>query len=202
MLSAVDLCNLALSHLGVSTEIANLETEKSKEAQACRRFYPVTRDEALRDFPWPFATAIGALALVEEAPTVEWGYAYRYPAACLAVRRILSGAGRVERPDTRIPYRIARDAAGLLILTDQPQAEAEWTVLVDDPQQYPPDFVAAVALLLAANIAPRVTGGDQFKLGALAFQKYLLSVDKARATAANEESADRPADSEFLTVRG
>ena len=202
MPAPVDICNLALSHLGVSTEIQTLETERSQEAQAARRFYATTRDQVLRDFPWPFASATAALALVEEEPTSEWAYSYRMPAGCLKFRRILSGAGRVETPDTRVPYRILGDDAGALLFTDQADAEGEWTRRVENTEHWPPDAVLAFSLLLASFLAPRVTGGDQFKLGARALQVYAVLIARAQAQAIGEESADRPAESEFVTVRG
>src|SRR4051812_32897245 len=92
----VGICNMALGHLAVGKAIGAL-TEASQEARACLRFYEQARDEVLRDFPWPFATTVEALALVAVQPTTEWGYSYRYPLNCLALRRIPSGV----RNDTR-----------------------------------------------------------------------------------------------------
>lgn len=213
MSADVDICNQALSHLGVSTEIQNLETDKTAEARACRRFYDDARDQALRDFPWPFATTSGTLALVTVNPTSEWAYAYRLPAECLAFRRLVTGrlgaftsdASCVDVPvpglTLRVPFRIARDAAGQLIYTDWPDAVGEWTTRVEDPTQYPPDFRLALSLLLATMIAPRVTGGDQFKLGARAYQLYQLEIGRAQANAANEEQPDPAPDSEFIRAR-
>ena len=37
-----ELCNLALSKLGISTFIADVDTEKSLEAQACRKWFDIT----------------------------------------------------------------------------------------------------------------------------------------------------------------
>ena len=76
--SKTEIANLAISHLGIGKTIANLELEKSQEAIACRRFYDTVRDSSLRDFPWPFAGKIQALALVSN----EWLYAYQYPSDC------------------------------------------------------------------------------------------------------------------------
>src|SRR5665648_440114 len=97
MSSATEICNMALGHLASGKEIANLETERSAEAIACRRFFDSARDAVLRDFSWPFATKIKALSLIEEDPNSEWAYSYRYPTDCLNFRRILSGT----RTDTR-----------------------------------------------------------------------------------------------------
>ncbi len=203
MSSVADICNMALSHLGVSTEIQNLETEKSKEAQACRRFYEPTRDEVLRDFAWPFATVIESLALVASEPNTDWGYAYRYPADALTVRSLWSGYSRKETQTTRIPYRISRDATGKLIYTDQVAANAvvEYTMKETDTERYPPDFVDALSLLLAAKIGPRVAGGDQFSLADRAFKMYWMRISEARANALNEEGQDQAPESQFITAR-
>jgi len=201
MASSTEICNLALSHIGVGKEIANLETEKSEEAAACRRFYDTARDEVLRDFTWPFATVMATLGLIEEDPNDEWSYSYRYPSDCLMFRRILSGQ-RTDTRDTRVPYKIAQDSSGTLIFTDQENAECEYTIREDDPLRYPPDFVLAFSFLLASYIAPRLTGGDPFKLGQRALQLYALQISKAQANAKNEEQPDIEPDSEFTRARG
>src|SRR5690348_7183990 len=136
MARTVDICDLALSHLGIALR-ANLVTERSEAARACRAFYATARDQVLRDFPWPFATRTTDLALVTAQPTTEWAYAYRYPAAAVAFRRILTGATRLDSQATRIPFRLARDDDGALVYTDQADAVGEWTERVEDAEQYP-----------------------------------------------------------------
>lgn len=193
--SATEICNFALSHLGAG-EISNFETEKSPKAVACRRFYDVALKATLRDFPWPFATKIAALGLVAEDPNEEWGFSYQYPVDCLKIRRILSG-NRVDTQDTRILYKIA----GTEIFTDKSQAVAEYTAITDDPLRYPPDFVLAFSLRLAAYVAPSVTGGDAFKLGDRVMQLYQIEISRAEATALNEETSDPQPDSSFILAR-
>lgn len=200
MASEVEICNLALSHLRIAPGISSLE-ERSEEARTCSLFYEQVRDEVLREFPWPFATRIVALALVEEQPTSEWAYSYRYPTDCLQARRVVSGAGRIETRATRVPYRLASDDAGPLIYADQAEAEVEYTARIDDPTHYAPDFVQAVALLLAFYIAPRVTSGDQFKLGDRALGMYRVKLHEAEANALEEEQPDPPAEGELTQAR-
>jgi hypothetical protein len=194
------IANLALSHLGVGKTIANVETEHSQEAAALRAFYDTARDESLRAFPWPFATRIVALALVEEGPNDEWAYSYRYPSGCLMFRRILSGT-RNDSRQSRVPYKISQDDAGLLILTDAAQAEAEYTVREDNIENYPPDFRMALSFLLAFYVAPRLTSGDPLGLGNRAFKLFNSALAQAAAAAANEEQPDEPPDSEMIRSR-
>jgi hypothetical protein len=202
MPSKTEISNIALSHLGVGKEIANLDNEKSQEAAACRRFFDEARNATLRAFAWPFATKFEALALVADPPTEtsEWGLSYRYPSDCACLRRIQSGI-RNETPQTRIPYKLGRDSQGELIYTDEPDAKVEYTLREEDPLRYPPDFVLAFSFLLASYIAPRVTGGDPFKLGTRAAQFYLQHITMAQANSANEAVIDRPPESEMIRAR-
>lgn len=199
--SKTEICNMALGHLAVSDEIQNFDTERTVQAQACRRFYDPTVEEVLRDFAWPFAGRNAALALVASNPTTEWGFSYRYPSDCLMFRKLLSGI-RTDAANTRVPYRVLSDAVGGLIYADLDSAVSEYTVRIADPTRFPPDFVTAVSYLLAVKIAPRVTGGDPFKLGDAAAQKYILFLSKAEKNAANEEQPDMQRESEFVRTRG
>lgn len=200
MLSDTAICNMALSHLGVGQSIANLETEKSQEAEACRVFFDVTRDAILRDFKWPHATKIQALELIEEDPNDEWAYSYSVPTNCLSFKRILSG----ERNDTRqsrVPYRMVQDASRFVIFTDQEDAIGEWVYLNEDFSHSPADFALAFSFRLAAYIAPRLTAGDPYKLGDRAMRLYQFEVGKAQSNAANEEQVEQEPQSEFIRER-
>lgn len=200
MASETEICNLALSHLGSGKEIANL-SERSQEAAACRRFYESSRDLVLREYHWPFARRIIAVGLVQQNPNSEWGFSYRYPSDCASIRRILSGL-RTDNAASRVPFLIGQDADGQLIYTDQGSAEIEYTKKETNTDRYPPDFVMALSLRLAAYIAPRITAGDPFKMGARALQLYMQQIMTADATASNEEQIDIAPESEFIRDRG
>lgn len=199
MSSILDIYNLALSHVAHGKEVGGL-TERSDEQRTCTRFYEQARDTTLRAFNWPFATKIAALGLVEEDPNDEWGYSYQYPSDCLKVRRILSGT-RVDTAATRVPYKIIDGTSGLLILTDQADAEIEYTIRADDPTKYPPDFVMALSFRLASYIAPRLTAGDPFKLGERCVRFFDFEIAAARGSAVNEEQPGQEPDNDFLSAR-
>lgn len=200
MASSTEICNLSLFHLGVGKEISNLETDRGQEALACKRFFELCRDAVLRDFPWPFATKIVALGLVSAQPNTEWGFSYRYPSDCLHLRRILSSL-RNDSRQSRVPYRIAQDDSGKLIYTDRENAELEYTVKITDPQRFDADFTLALSFRIAGYVAPRIAGGDPFKLGQRAFSLYTAEIEKARASAVNEEQVDEEVQSEFIRGR-
>lgn len=200
MATKTEIANLALSHLGVGKEISNLDTDQSSEGAVLRRFYETAKDSTLRDFNWPFATKFRTLALVSENPTTEWIYSYTYPTDCLKIRRILSGI-RTDTRQSRVPYRIVRSDASLLIYTDAETAVLEYTMRADDPGQYPPDFVMALSFRLAHYIAPTVTAGDPFQLGQRAMQLYMTEISRAERTGMNEQQDDIEPLSELERMR-
>ena len=199
MSSPVEICNMALSHLGVGKEIASL-TENSQEAKACRRFYENSRDDTLRAFDWSFATAFIALGLVEEDPTTEWAFSYRQPSDCIKIRRILSGE-RNDTQESKTPFKISSDTSGILILTDMEEATTEYTKRTEAVEHYPSDFIQAMSFKLAVLIAPRLTAGDRFKMGARAASLFVKAISDAQGNSLNEEQPDQPPDSEFITAR-
>jgi hypothetical protein len=186
MASKTEICNLAISHLGHGKEISNVDTENSSEATICRRYYETALRAILRDAKFTFATKNVALGLVGSNPTTEWNYSYRYPSDCIFFRRIWSGS-RNDTNDTRVEYKIIRDDTGLLIYTDMENAVAEYTFYNDDEGQYPPDFVMALSYRLANLIAPSITKGDPFGMGAKAYEMYLMEITRAQASSYNEE---------------
>jgi hypothetical protein len=202
MATKTEIANLALSHLGIGKEIANLDNEKSQEAVTMRRFYEQCRDAVLRDFAWPFATKFAALALVSDPPTetAEWNFSYRYPAECLMLRRIQTDV-RIDTHQSRIVFKIGRDDAGLLIYTDEEEAKVEFTFREEDPGRYPADFILALSFRLAVYAAPRLTGGDPFKLGGRSLQLYMQEISMAQASAGNESVPDLLPDAEQIRAR-
>lgn len=200
MPSITEICNLSLSHLGVSKEIQDVETEQSKEASACRRFHEVARKATLRDADWPFATKRAALALIQENPNDDFDFEYGKPNDCLKARRIPSGTWPETR-SSRIPFRIAHTDTKEVIHTNLEDAELEYTVDIDDPGRWPPDFQMAYSYRLAAYLAPRLTAGDPFKAGANALRMYQYEISKATASAFNEEQPAENPDPEMISIR-
>ena len=63
MASVVDICNLALAHLGDDATISSIDPpEGSAQAEHCKRFYTSARDTLLQLHPWNFASKRIALA--------------------------------------------------------------------------------------------------------------------------------------------
>lgn len=211
----LQVANMALAHIGVGAA-ESLSSDNSAKVDAINAFKEITREQTLRDFPWPFATmtadstdvttaATNAFAAIASAPNNEWAWSYRYPTDCVEIRRIQSGV-RNDTPVSRVPYRIGFDgttatATGRLIFTDMEDAILEYTALVTDNTIYPTDFVMAWSYRLAWHIAPTLAATYTPELSNDLMQKYALQIGRAKMNAANEEQPDRPVDAEWINGR-
>lgn len=199
MATQVQICNLALGHVGNSKTISAV-TENSNEANVLNRFYGISVNETMRALYWPFLRKTAALGLVESNPTTEWSYSYRYPSDCLEAIRILSGT-RNDTRQSRVPYQILSDSSGLLIYTDTQDAVLEYKKTEVTENLFPDDFSMALSFKLAFYIAPTLAKGDPYKLGDRAQQNYQRHIMMAAANAANEQQDEELPDSEFIRNR-
>lgn len=184
MASEVDICNLALGHLGDNATVASIDPpEGSAQAEHCQRFYPIARDTLLELHNWNFATRRAQLAQVI-CPWPEWKYAYAQPANTINVLAVMppqanndysenaysgTGFGTTtwdRRPPAAgmyvpQPFSCETDAAGNdVIYTNQENAVLRYTVRVEDPTQFSPLFVQCLSWHLASMLAGPVVKGD------------------------------------------
>ena len=201
MPSKTEIVNLGISHIGVGNLISNIDTEKSEEAAAAKLAFNYALGELLRSHRFPYFTKYPYLALVEESPNLEWAYSYRIPNESAQVIRLVSGM-KVDTPDTRVKYTQAIDDEGLLILTDQRDAQAEIIINNPDPRFYPYDFSMCLSYRIGQLLCPRLAGADVFKITerlGMSFDKYL---SRAIATGQNEEERATNDISGFQAARG
>jgi hypothetical protein len=199
MASIVEICNMALSHLGTGKEIAVI-TENSEEANACNRFYETSRDGTIEDYPWPFARTFATLALVLADPTDEWSYSYRYPVDCLRFSRIQSG-NTIDTRQSRVSYILASDVSGRLIITNKENAKCEYYRSGISEAYFTPSFSMALSFRLAMLIAPRLTKGDPTKIKNDMYRLYLGELDKVKANSVNEEQQYEEVESAIIRSR-
>ncbi len=187
--SVVQICNLALSHLGAAA-IVSL-TERSAEAMACALHFEPCRDSVLRDYPWNFATKRVVLAERSGEMRRDWGHVYSLPSDCLLARDLL--------PDA--PFVIESNDQGTtrLLLTHQPQARLLYTARVEEPTLYDPLFVEALAWKLAVQICMPLTR-DKNSLQ-LCQSLYLNTLSLAQRADGNEGQDDRPPEAEWILAR-
>jgi hypothetical protein len=190
MASKTTVVNMALSHLGISTQIADVDTETSKEAKVARIFFDTVRDATLSDAEWPWARKTADLSLIESNPNDEWLYSYAYPSDCVKAIKIPSGY-EPDTNSTKIKYEINGDATyGSVIYTNAESAQLKYVYRHTDIDHWPSDFVLSVAYHLAFYMAPQLTAGDQHKLGERAMKLYQIQLGKAKKKAFNDEVTD------------
>ncbi len=161
MASEVDICNLALAHLGDRATIASIDPpEGSTQAEHCARFYPIARDTLLEMHAWRFATRRATLAdisLVAEVPS-GWTYAYALPSGCLRVISVLPPEAQSDDETQDFEAEVGSNGQGA-IYTDQEDAVARYIARVTDTTKFSPLFVDALAWLLASHLAGPILKG-------------------------------------------
>lgn len=180
MASEVDICNLALAHLGDNATVASLEPpEGSAQAEHCARFYPIARDALLELHDWNFATKRALLAQVDNL-WPQWSYSYLQPADCLRVIAVLDKtAGADQSISVPAPYSQSglantgmgrytpqdyvcetNDSGDEVILTNQVDAMVRYVAFVTDTTKFTPLFVTTLTWKLAAMLAGPVLKGE------------------------------------------
>lgn len=164
MASEIEICNLALAHLGDTATVASIDPpEGSAQAEHCSRFYPVARDALLEMHSWGFATKRVQLALLSSG-WPEWNYAYAQPGDAVNILAVLPPnvtddyVATVQLPQ---PFSCEIDATGAeVIYTDQVDAVLRYTALVTDTTKFSPLFVTALSHHLAGMLAGPILKGD------------------------------------------
>lgn len=201
--SQTSVSNMALSHLGVGTQIGNAITETTAEAKACREFFEPALISTLKDYKWPWARKQANLALVEEDPDNGWDFSYRYPADCIDVRSVESSFDLTpgvifQKPS---PYDLGFDDSGLLIFSGIEDAMIDYTPKIDNYNIFPESFKIALSFRLATYIAARLTKGDPFKLGMKAMQMYQIEIARAAASSFNETKPSESPSPDMIAIR-
>lgn len=203
-ISAVQICNMALSRIAVSQQISSL-TEASNEARVCSLWYESCRDLALQSFPWKFARKISALQDIG-TPAVGWAYRFRYPNDCLKALKVTDGAsdrmiGSSSATLVKIPYDVISDEsnAGKAIVCDSDDIYLHYTANIQDPTLFDPMFASALAWLIASEIATPLSAAAQYSEAA--YKSYIGMVNEAFAASVNEGYEGPENTSDIITGR-
>jgi hypothetical protein len=185
MASVVDICNLALAHLGDNATIASIDPpEGSAQAEHCQRFYPIARDTLLEMHSWSFATKRAYAAEVANTWPM-WKHAYAMPGDAMDIISILppeatddysTSFNPMTYPDFYTnyspsvaagqysPQKFAVETAAdgsEIILTNQERAVVRYHSRSTDPTKYSPLFTITLSWHLASMLAGPVIKGDQ-----------------------------------------
>lgn len=211
MASEVDICNLALSHLGDSATVSSIDPpEGSPQAGRCARWYPIARDLVLEEDEWSFVTRRAPIALLDAAPPSGWQYAYALPADCVKPWAVLppnalndysvgfpQDNGFTGLPTQRLinvgaayvpqDFVVETDTSGAkLLYTNQENAVLRYNMRMLDPTRFSAMVVDAIAWKLASYLAGPIIKGDAGAQAArTAGAAYEVAVAKAKVADAN-----------------
>jgi hypothetical protein len=219
MASAVDICNLALGHLGDSATVASIDPpEGSAQAEHCARFYPIARDTLLEMHNWNFIMRRASLALLVNDIT-QWKYKYALPADFLSPVSVLppesiddysvrymnlDGTSWAHNYSPAIaagqyvpqPFSVETQSDGTQVLyTNVENAVLRYTAKVTDTSVFSSLFVMALSWHLASMLAGPVIKGDQ---GSAEAKRCAQMMASFLAQAQNADSNERSVKPEHI----
>jgi hypothetical protein len=191
--SDVDVCNLALSHLGNEALVQTITPpDGSAEADYCAKFFPVARDMMLEQFPWNFNTRRASLALISENTSGAWAYTY-------AVPNLMLKAWAVYLPDeiddlNNQPFIQETDSNGTpVIYSNVEDAVLKYGVRVTDTAKFSPLAVLACSRHLASFLAgPIIKGQTGAKIAEEQLKLAYAATMNAQASDAAGNFTDTP----------
>lgn len=139
MASEVDICNSALTKLGVE-HIVSLD-EDSKAARLCKEQYPKIRDEILGSHLWNFAMKRAALALLPDVPAFGFSYTYALPTDYIRV---------LHMSNKSVRFKIEQNKR---LITNNTSGNILYIAKITDVSMYSPVFSEALAYQLAVDLS-------------------------------------------------
>lgn len=199
MASAVQICNMALSHIGSEARVSAISPpDGSVEAGHCVTFYDLARTELLEPGQWAFSLKRAALAQATNTSNT-WAYAYVLPSDCLRALRVLQLTTTSLTVFNQDEYLAANiddrngaqfDTEGGVLYTNEPDAVLLYVRDVTDTTRFTPTFVAALGYNLAGYLAgPIIKGSEGVKIGDAMRQRAMRAAELAATASANASHA-------------
>lgn len=189
MASDVQICNLALAHLGDEASVSSISPpDQSAQAAYCANFYPLALSMVLTDHDWQFAVKTVTLAQTSN-PNALWKYCYQLPSDFMNVSALfdvnaIDDVNGLPATGSQQSYSVELSADGLQVLyTNQYGAMLKYSALVTNTAQFSPGFVEALSWRLAAYLAGPILKGDVGVAAAkTCMQMYAVALKSAKET--------------------
>lgn len=153
--SKVDICNLALSHLGNYGTIANIDTPTKDEERVFSLWYDICRQFVLKLLMPNFALQRVTVAQLSETPEFGYGFFYEYPNYALKIL----GVGEVQ--DKENNYAIESTPLGVMAIahdTDYTDGMGIRIIYdVTDINRFSPEAKLLLSQYLAAYVCLAIT---------------------------------------------
>lgn len=203
MSSVVDICNLAVSHLGSKATIASI-SEGSTESIVCRTHFYTVRDALLAEFNWNFSRRVEVMALRTETPPPGWAYAFSYPSKCIRVRQIWIQPPPATLPPVRFEVGGLEDSGGndvVAIFANVSEGYVQYTRRIENAELFSAGFVLALSWRLAEAIALPITNRESIQELTIKLAAFKVEMGKAMDAGEGIQIVS-DADPEYITARG
>ena len=195
--SDVDICNLAISHLGNFDTVEDIDAPLTSAEKHCARWYEVTRESALRLAIPNFAMTRRIVSKKTTKPAFGFGFSYEYPADAL---RIL-GFGDIDAKDKR--FNVEADATDRIEI----QIDEDFTSGLPlrfiknilDVNMFTADFKILLSWMLAENIALPIA--QDIKIRDSISAQLGARIASLSGTSAQENPPVRKSESKFKAAR-
>lgn len=181
--SKVDICNLALGHLGNYGSVSNIDTPNTQKEIVFSLWYDITRQHALKLCIPNFARSRRLVAAAVVTPAFGYTNVFEYPSDCLKVL----GLGNIE--DLKdYEYTVEEN----YILTEDDWSDGlqlRFIKDVTDVGEFSPEFKIVLSWMLAANVALEITQDPNKKK--LAEEMALMKVSELSGMNAQENKPIR-----------
>lgn len=197
----IDICNLALAYLGNTRSITSM-AEQSTEAILCSRFFTLSRQSLLKQYPWTFAVFIDDLTLTTDTDD-RYDYVYEYPLDCLrilAIQQEEDDGSTVNDYNLRNNWDVASELMLKRIATNVENAVIRYIFDAQDYDAMPTEFIDALALSLAARLAMPLTSSGPMAQGIA--QQSISAIEYARRLSAMEKREPIIKENKYITSRG
>lgn len=195
--SVVEVCNLALTHLG-QRSIA-LITEATEQARKCNILFNPCRDAVLRLHPWNFATTVEALVEISGETVLGWDYLYQMPSLCLFARRVDTENTLANPIPQEFEVLLSPTTHVRAIASNLEDAYLRYTKTIADPSVWDSAFVVSLSYFLASKLALSLNGSAD--LAKEMHNNYLMSVDLAMRSNALENKSTPIQVESYIDVR-
>ena len=191
--SDADICNLGLIQVGGDPIDSLDDSDKSDNAQLCKRLYPIIRNICLVEAPWKEVTLFKALGAALSASTkpesAEYEFVFNLPA------NVLSVVAQIDESNRKKKYPHEVKGGQLYTNTksndDQTTAYIEYIKKETDTSKYSPEFIELLALKLAIALAPKLLGlGEEASLQIESLKRDLRLRVLPRAIGINNAKGD------------
>lgn len=156
MASKLDICNQALALVGAN-QASSVDDPTTEEERACKLWWDTCLDEVLCEVDWRFARKRQALLAATTDPSFGYDHAYQLPSDYLKIRGIYDTDAEEMITDNQSDSTYSYEIENQQMVTDLDEVNLIYTARISATGLYTSRFVKCLVLLLAANMAPKLT---------------------------------------------